>query len=170
VLGKQPKTKQTGKTRREQLADWLTSKDNPYFARATVNRVWAILFGYGLVDPVDDFGKHNLASHPKILNELAADFAKNNFNLRRLFRILANTQAYQLSSQVTKSDANHPHLFHRMAVKSLTAEQIYDCLDIATCKVEAATQSGRTSMFRINQEKRNFLAKFEAPTQSVTEF
>lgn len=157
-------------TRRQQLAKWMTSKQNPYFARATVNRVWAILFGYGLVNPVDDFGKHNPASHPRILNELAADFANNGYNLRRLFRILANTRAYQLSSEVTTGSTSEAHLFNRMAVKSLTAEQIYDCLDVATCKVESPTRSAYRFGRIYDPQKQAFIARFEAPTQSATEF
>ncbi|MCH8992347.1 MAG: DUF1553 domain-containing protein, partial [Acidobacteria bacterium] len=60
--------------RRALLADWITARDNPYFARATVNRIWAQMFGRGLVDPVDDLGKHNPPSHPQLLDELADYF------------------------------------------------------------------------------------------------
>jgi hypothetical protein len=159
-----------GVTRRKQAAEWLTSPKNPYFAKATVNRAWSLLFGYGLVDPVDDFGKHNPSSHPQLLDELAADFVKHDYDLRRLFRVLAKSRAYQLSSQVTETDSYHPHLFHRMAVKSLTAEQIYDCLDVATAKREPVVTSGYPSAYRYDAAKASFLAKFEAPTQRTTEF
>ena len=161
-----------GVARRQQAAAWLTSPKNPYFAKAAVNRAWALLFGYGLVDPVDDFGKHNPSSHPELLNELAADFVKHGYDLRRLFRVLAKSRAYQLSSKVTQADSYHPHLFHRMAVKSLTAEQIYDCLDIATAKREpvTATAYGYPQSNRPSAQKAAFLAKFEAPTQRSTEF
>ncbi|MCH8924322.1 MAG: DUF1553 domain-containing protein [Planctomycetes bacterium] len=164
--GEQPEVNDTT-NRRALLADWLTSRDNPYFARATVNRIWAVLFGYGLVDPVDDFGKHNPASNPQLLDELAADFVNNGFNVRRLFRILANTRAYQLSSKVTAEDTTDPQLFSRMPVKSLTAEQIYDCLVTATCRKETAQNTRR---FGFNTSKQAFIAKFEAPTQGATEF
>lgn len=157
-------------SRRKLLAAWLTSKKNPYFARATVNRAWAILFGRGLVDPVDDFGKHNPPSHPQLLDELAADFANNGYNMRRLFRILANTRAYQLSSRVTAESTSGAHLFNRMAVKSLTAEQLYDCLLVATCKVESPSRSAYVSRSRYDARKQAFIAKFDAPTQSATEF
>jgi Protein of unknown function (DUF1549)/Protein of unknown function (DUF1553) len=159
-----------GITRRQQAAEWLTSPQNPYFAKATVNRAWALLFGYGLVDPVDDIGRHNPSAHPELLNELAADFVKHGYDLRRLFRVLAKSRAYQLSSRVTESDSYHPHLFHRMAVKSLTAEQIYDCLDVATAKREPVTANGYPSNYRYNAQKAAFIAKFDAPTQRSTEF
>lgn len=159
-----------GVTRRKLAAEWLTSPKNPYFAKATVNRAWALLFGYGLVDPVDDIGKHNPSSHPKLLDELAEDFVKHGYDLRRLFRVLAKSRAYQLSSKVTETDSYHPHLFHRMAVKSLTADQIYDCLDVATAKREQVAAYGYPSAYRYNAQKAAFLAKFEAPTQRATEF
>lgn len=167
-LGGSPVSSKNGQTRRQQLARWLTAADNPYFARATVNRVWGMLFGYGLVDPVDDFAKRNPPSHPEILDLLARDFARNNFNLRRLFRILTRTNAYQLSSEVVASRNTEPHLFQRMAVKTLTAEQIYDCLKIATCTLDAPATQSRFP--QNNLARQTFLAKFEAPTQSPTEF
>ena len=169
-LGVKKSKIQDGVTRRKQVAKWLTSKENPYFAKATVNRVWALMFGYGLVDPVDDFGKHNPASHPELLNELAADFVKHNYDLRRLFRVLGKSRAYQLSSKVTETDSYHPNLFHRMAVKSLNAGQIYDCLQIAMHKRESPVVNPYGSRFRFNQARQTFVGKFEAPTQSATEF
>ncbi|MCH8828116.1 MAG: DUF1553 domain-containing protein [Planctomycetes bacterium] len=170
-LDGKPTSRRGSETRRQQLARWLTAKNNPYFAKATVNRIWAILFGYGLVDPIDDFGKHNPASHPQLLNELARDFADHNFNVRRLFRILASSKAYQLSSKISATDAtNDPRLFNRMAVKSLTAEQIFDCLETATCRVQSPTASSQRFGFRTNTQKSAFIAKFAAPTQQATEF
>lgn len=162
-----------GLTRRKQLAQWLTAADNPYFAKATVNRIWALLFGYGLVHPVDDFGEHNPCSHPELLELLSRDFVDHGFDVRRMFRILANTRAYQLSSRVTADDpAPSPHLFSRMAVKSLSAEQIYDCLAEATRRRESANANGQFTPFgnRFNQARQAFLAKFTAPTQEATEF
>lgn len=162
----------SGLSRRVQLADWLVSAENPYFARATVNRAWALLFGYGLVDPVDDLGQHNPPSHPRLLDELSADFASHGFDLRRLLRILANTRAYQLTSEVAEDESFDPRLFSRMAIKSLTPEQVYDCLSEAIRMREALGSSGATSAFgrRTDQGKQAFLAKFEAPTQRSTEF
>lgn len=84
-------------TRRQQLAHWVTHPDNKPFARATVNRVWAIMLGKPLVEPIDDiplFGKY-----PPGLDTLAADFAANKFDLQRLIRIIAGTEVYQLDSR-----------------------------------------------------------------------
>jgi hypothetical protein len=162
----------SGIARRVQLADWITSPDNPYFARATVNRAWSILFGYGLVDPVDDFGEHNPPSHPQLLDELAADFVAHDFNIRRLFRVLANTRAYHLTSEVIAGESVDPRLFSRMSVKSLSPEQVYDCLSEAVRLREAVGNTGATSAFgrQLDQRKQAFLAKFEAPALRRTEF
>jgi hypothetical protein len=160
-------------TRRQQLAGWMTSRENPYFAKAAVNRVWALLFGLGLVNPIDDFGKHNQPVDEKLLNELAADFADHGYDMRRLVRVLANTRAYGLSSEVTSEAPDDPLLFSRMSVKSLNAEQIWDCLAEATCRrefVAAANPQFQQAAFLGNQGKAAFVAKFEAPTQGATEF
>jgi hypothetical protein len=164
-------------SRRRQLAIWMVSRDNPYFAKAAVNRVWAHLFGRGIVEPVDDFSQRNPPSHPELLDELAAHFVASGFNLRELFRALANTQAYQLSSQsddsgAAESDEPLPELFSRMAVKSLTPEQVYDCLLEATRRREAVSVSQRTggSNRFMDPARLDFIARFQAPTQSATEF
>jgi hypothetical protein len=115
-------------TRRRQLSIWMASRDNPFLAPAAVNRVWEQMFGRGLVHPVDDLGQHNTASHPELFTELAQYFADNGFDLRSLYRTLANTDAYQRQSGVGQSVANDPPLYARMAIKRLTAEQLFDSL------------------------------------------
>ncbi len=82
--------------RRERLAAWLTHPDNPYFARATVNRVWAVLFGKPLVEPVDDLVSGG--EPPRPLRILAADFARSGYDLRRLVRLIAATDAFRRDS------------------------------------------------------------------------
>jgi hypothetical protein len=159
------------KGRRIALAQWLTARENPYFARATVNRVWAHLFGRGIVDPVDDLGRHNEPSHPALLNELSAYFVETGFDLRLLFRTLTATRAYHLSSEVSPSGETSPELFARMAIKSLNAEQIYDCLKEAMRQRDPANAQ-QLAQFgqQFDQNKQAFLARFEAPTQGATEF
>jgi hypothetical protein len=97
-------------SRRERLAAWVTHKDNPYFARATVNRVWALLFGLPLIDPVDDIATvlhEPLGRLPPadprllqraVLDRLAADFVRHDFDLRRLIRVIVALKAYRLDS------------------------------------------------------------------------
>jgi hypothetical protein len=83
------------------LADWVTSADNPYFARAAVNRMWAHFFGLGIVEPVDDLNGQNQPSHPELFDELARQFAAHRFDFKFLIRAITNTRAYQLTSAVS---------------------------------------------------------------------
>ena len=83
-------------TRRDRLAAWATDPRNPNFARVAANRAWALLFGRPLVDPVDDLG--SVAEIPEALDLLAGDFAAHGHDLRRLFRLIASTEAFALDS------------------------------------------------------------------------
>ncbi len=116
---------------RSTLADWVTSRDNPWFARATVNRMWAQFFGTGIVDPVDDFGPANAASHPGLLNQLAAEFAKGGFDLKMLIRAITASRAYGLSSDRTHPSQDNARLFARAALRGLTSEQLFGSLQQA---------------------------------------
>jgi len=112
------------------LARWMTAPANPFFARATVNRVWGQLLGRGIVDPVDDFQDGNPASHPELLEELAAAFRDSGYNLTELYRVLCRTEAYQRTSRQTDPSQRTagPQVFARMAVKPMSGEQFYDSL------------------------------------------
>jgi hypothetical protein len=158
-------------TRREQLAEWMTARQNPYFARAAVNRGWASLFGRGLVEPVDDLGAHNPPSHPQLMQELADYLVATDFDLRNLLRVLANTSAYQRTSTLREGESvPKPELFARMAIKTLTAEQLYDSLQVATCKRETPDDRMRTAELQFDQTRAAFLDKFRGPNGSATEF
>ena len=96
-----------GPPRRKVLVDWLTSPNNGQFARATVNRVWAHLFGRGLVEPVDDMRPANAPIAPEVLETLSRDFAASKFDLRRLLRALVLTKTYQLASRSRRQRSRH---------------------------------------------------------------
>jgi Protein of unknown function (DUF1553)/Protein of unknown function (DUF1549) len=120
--------------RRAKLAEWLTARDNPFFARNMVNRFWGYAMGRGLVEPLDDMRATNPASNPELLDALAKDFADHKFDLKHLLRTILNSRAYQLSSQATAgntADASNVH-YARFTVRRLTAEQLADALDFAT--------------------------------------
>ena len=85
--------------RRVVLADWLTSPENPYFARAIVNRVWANFMGVGLVEPVDDLRATNPASNEKLLSALGRHFGEKKFDLRALMRLILQSETYQRTSK-----------------------------------------------------------------------
>ncbi|MCZ2343100.1 MAG: DUF1553 domain-containing protein, partial [Bacteroidales bacterium] len=124
--------------RRQKLADWITAPDNPFFARNIVNRFWGYLMGRGLVEPLDDMRATNPASNPELLDALAKDFVQHKFDQKHLMRMIFNSRAYQLSSQVTPgnaADGANTH-FSRYTIKRLTAEQLADALDYATATRE----------------------------------
>jgi hypothetical protein len=120
--------------RRRKLAEWLTAKENPYFARNMANRFWGYYMGRGLVEPLDDMRATNPPSNPELLDALARDFAEHQFDLKHLLRTILNSRAYQLSSAVTPgNEADAANVYYaRRTVRRLTAEQVADALDFAT--------------------------------------
>lgn len=121
-------------SRREAFADAVT-RDNPLLARAMVNRVWAMLFGRGIVHPVDLMDSKHPPSHPELLDWLARDFERSGFDVKRLVRALCLTRAYQLDSRpakASKSKLAPPESFARSLDKPLSAEQLFRSLLAAT--------------------------------------
>ncbi|MGL4550272.1 MAG: DUF1553 domain-containing protein, partial [Gemmataceae bacterium] len=106
-----------------------TTKANPFFSRAMVNRLWAQYFGRGIVNPVDDMHDANPATHPELLADLAGQFAANGFDVKYLVKAIVMSEAYQRSSKAagTNGDAG-PELYARMAVKPLAPEQLFDSI------------------------------------------
>ena len=119
--------------RRAVFADWLTGPDNPFFARAVVNRVWFHLMGRGIVEPVDDFRESNPASHPELLDKLARDFSKD-FDLKKTIRTILRSRTYQLSSRTNDLNRDDNRYFSHAGARMLTAEQLYE----AVCDVTEA--------------------------------
>jgi hypothetical protein len=117
-----------GSPPRAALAEWVTRPDNPYFARAAVNRLWEYFFGTGLTEPVEAMGPDNPPSHPELLDELAGQLVAHRFDLTYLIRAIVSSRAYQLTSRKTGSGPDDPRLFARMAVRGLSADQVYDSL------------------------------------------
>ena len=101
--------------RRDQLAAWLTARDNPFFARSFVNRVWYHLMGRGIVEPVDDFRDSNPPSNEELLDGLASDFAAGGFNLKALIRSILTSQTYALSAAHQRAErGRHALLLARL--------------------------------------------------------
>lgn len=110
------------------LARWITSQENPYFARAAVNRVWWHFLGRGIVNPVDDMHARNEPSHRELLDELARRFAKSGFDLKLLCRAIVLSRTYQQTSRPGEDPDREAQSYARMSVKSLSSEQLYDSL------------------------------------------
>jgi hypothetical protein len=139
------------------LAEWITRKENPYFARAGVNRVWAYLLGTGLVEPVDEMvGTGNTPSHPELLDELAKDFADHDFDLRYLLLAITSSKTYQLSSVRTHPSQDDPRHFARAPLLGMTPEQLFDSV------LEATRFNGNT--------RGEFLTKFSNLSDRPTEY
>jgi hypothetical protein len=155
--GTEPKWKKGVQTRAT-LAGWMTAPDNQYFARTAANRVWAHFFGIGIVDPVDDLSETNPASHPELLDELARQLIAHKFDLKFLMRAITASKTYQRSSGSAKPV--DPHLFARMAVRGMTAEQLYDSLEQATYHNDSAVTNVRFDPFGAGSPRSTFLAKF----------
>jgi hypothetical protein len=119
---------ETKGTRREQLAKWITSKDNPYFAKSYVNRVWSYLTGVGIIEPVDDIRAGNPPSNLALLDRLTKDFIESNFDVQKLIKTICKSRTYQLSVATNKwnegDDLNYSHAIARR----LPAEALYDAI------------------------------------------
>jgi len=111
------------------LAKWLTAPENPFFARALVNRTWAHLFGRGIVHPVDDMLPENEPSHPELLDALARHIAKpGEFDVKYLIKAICLSEAYQRTSKPTPDNKSDVALFSHMAMKVMSPEQLFDSL------------------------------------------
>jgi hypothetical protein len=110
------------------LADWVARPDNPYFARAQVNRVWYHLLGRGLVEPNDDFRASNPPTNPALMAALTADFVQHRFDLRQLVRRIMNSRTYQLSALPNDTNREDEANFAHAQVRPLQAEQLLDAL------------------------------------------
>jgi hypothetical protein len=138
-----------GKTRRQALAQYVVAHDN--FARAYVNRIWGHLFGRGLNKEAsaDDFGSHNEVVHPELLNKLAAEFAKYNYDPKALLEWICTSEPYQLSHVAQKeyADPKYDPYLARMPLKALSPEVLFESLMTAT-KAELAPNSDRRKDLR----------------------
>jgi len=133
VLPGEQETKwRRGASGRDVLADWITAPDNPYFARAAVNRVWARFFGVGLVDPVDDLRDENPSAHPELHDRLAREYREHGYDLKYLIRAITASKPYGLTSAVGLSELAPPQLFAAMPLRSLSPDQLFDSLALAT--------------------------------------
>lgn len=115
--------------RLEQLAAWMTDRENRMFAESQANRIWYHLMGSGLVDPVDDLRPTNPPSHPELLTRLADELVQNDFSLKHLVRTIVLSRTYQLASRWPddrEPESYDQRLYARAVVRRLTAEQILD--------------------------------------------
>jgi hypothetical protein len=122
--------------RRAQLAEWLTSPRNPWFARNLANRVWAHFLGRGLVEPVDDVRATNPPSNPELLDALAEHVVQNKYDLHALIRVITASRVYQLSSKPNATNERDEQNHSRARFKRIGAEVLLDMVSQTTGVVE----------------------------------
>jgi hypothetical protein len=127
-----PGTPKTEGSRREQLAKWITSKENPYFAKSYVNRLWSYLLGVGIIEPIDDIRAGNPPTNPQLLDKLTEEFIQSNFDVQQLIRTICESRTYQhaiATNQWNKDDdVNYSHFYARR----LPAEVLFDSIHKVT--------------------------------------
>lgn len=114
------------------FAEWLTQRENPYFSRAIVNRLWKYTMGRGLVEPVDDMRSTNPGTHPKLLHRLAAEFEDHGYDIRHLLRILCTSTTYARSCHPVPGNESDDRFYSRALVKPLDAEVLADAITNVT--------------------------------------
>lgn len=118
--------------RREVLAKWLTSKDNPLFAKSMSNRIWSYFLSRGIIDPADDIRSSNPPSNAELLDALSEDFIKSGFDIKRLIRTIAQSRVYQQSIVANRWNEDDTINFSHFIPKRLSAEQLLDAISVAT--------------------------------------
>lgn len=148
-------------TRRQKLTLWLTARENPFLARAAVNRAWSILFGRGLIEPIDDMRSIDIASHPEILRELSEYFADTGYDLRGLLAMLASTEAYNRAT-IHSSGEPPEASYATMACKPLTSTQLAASLS------QVARQIARENDIQAQQALMTQLGKLRGDANHAT--
>jgi hypothetical protein len=124
--------KEAAATRRQQLAAWITAKDNQYFAKSYVNRLWGYLLGRGIIEPIDDIRAGNPPSNPELLDKLTAEFIGSGFNMQHMLRTICKSRAYQASIVTNRWNADDDINFSHAVARRLPAEVLYDTILRAT--------------------------------------
>ena len=154
---------------REVLLDWMLQPDNPYFAKAAVNRIWGEFFGRGIVHPVDDFRDSNPAANDALLDWLAKDFVQHEFDLKHTMRTILNSRVYQSSSLPNKTNVGDQIHFSRSLRRRLPAEVMLDAVSKftgVTDRLQGMPEQSRAVHTWNNKLKSNFLRTFGRPNSS----
>jgi hypothetical protein len=160
-----------GGDRRQVLAQWLTSPENPFFGRVIVNRLWRHFMGRGLVEPVDDFRVTNPPSNPALLDWLAGDLAASGYDLKHTMRVIMRSQAYQRSSTPRRGSEGDTKYYSHYPFKRVGAEQLLDALTAATGvaeKFESLPMGTRAAQLPDTAVNSYFLDVFGRPARRIT--
>ena len=121
-----------GKDRRVVLADWMTSNENPFFAKSVANRIWAHFTGVGIVDPIDDFRASNPPSNPELLDALAGKLIEYKYDVKQLVRDICNSQTYQRTTTPVEGNEDDGRNYSHATVRRVPAENLLDCISQVT--------------------------------------
>jgi hypothetical protein len=119
-------------SRRTQLADWIANKDNQYFAKSYVNRLWGYLFGVGIIEPIDDIRAGNPPTNGELLDALTADFLASGFDAQHILRSICKSRTYQLSVVTNKWNEDDTLNYSHAIPRRLPAESLFDAIFAAT--------------------------------------
>lgn len=158
LIGETPQITNKDK-RRDVFAKLLVSKENPFFSKAIVNRMWAHFFGRGFVNPIDDMTESNKPSHPEALELLAKDFVDNGHDLKRLIRVITNSKAYQLSSKPSNNNIKDKEKFSRALLRPMSPEQLFYSL-IKSLSIEDILKKKKGKMKDLEEFIQSALQRF----------
>ncbi len=121
-----------GKDRREVMATWLASKENPYFAKNLANIVWSHFFGQGIIEQVDDVRVSNPPSNAELIDELGKKFTEYNYDFKKLVRDICTSRIYQLSTKTNETNALDERNFSHATLRRIRSEVLLDCITLST--------------------------------------
>jgi len=169
LTGEMPEVK--GNSYRVNLAEWLTTAQNPFFAKATVDHVWQYFFGVSLIEPILEATADSPPANPELLDELAKGFTDSGFDLKFLVRSIVLSDAYQrVSVALSEASKAELQLFAKVPVRGMLPEQLYDSIGVATgLKVDtAATQPGQPIRANPqNNQRQQFLNMFYSQDKRI---
>ena len=167
---------------RPEFSRWLTDRDNPFFAKAFVNRLWFQFMAKGLVNPIDDIRPLNPPSHPTLLNVLAAEFTASGYDIRHMIRCITLSETYQRSAATPPqfADAKSKEqlaLFGRAEVRVMSTDQLHESLklvlgekriDLRTHQKDTGNSNGESAA--VGDEYLEFQRKFTCNEEDLTDF
>jgi hypothetical protein len=138
--------------RRTNLAGWITSPENPYFALSYVNRIWGYLTGIGLIEPLDDIRAGNPPSNPELMQWLTSDFTAHRFDVRHLIRTICRSRTYQLSMETNRWNEDDRTNYSHAIPRRLPAEVLYDAIHAVTGSKTGLPGNVRASQLADSQQ------------------
>jgi mono/diheme cytochrome c family protein len=165
-----PKPEIKGQSRRESVAGWLASPENPWFARNVVNIVWAHFNGVGIVDPVDDVRVSNPPSNPELLDALAEKFVSYNYDFKKLVRDICTSRTYQLSTRTNETNVADTRNFSHAMIRRVRAEVLLDCISQVTAtpnKFKGLPLGARAVQIADGNTSNYFLTTFGRATRAT---